>query len=480
MKGTLSKIVMKFGGTSVQDSKAISNVINIVKNTDAMKIVVVSAVAKGTNSLEQIARLSSESNTDEAKNILETLINRHYKIIDELIQGKELKALAAEKISAFRGQIEELISGLGIIRELTLRTLDAFRVFGELMSSTVISYAMKNAGIDVELIDSRSIIKTNNEFSRAYPDFDLTQANVNEKLIPLLNKGKTILAQGFIASTTDGISTTMGRESSDFSAAIYGAMINADEIQIWTDVDGVLTADPNIISNTLKLSEISFQEMEELSNFGAKVLHKNSIKPAFKKNIPIRVLNSKNISSSGTIIKSELNYPLHVKSVTYKNNIIVLRLKPKETLSQYIFWEMFLNILSKHKPQIDILVSSNNAIIVVIAENNYTKIHYGDLKNEMDEISDFKIIKDKALVTIIGSNLYEINNFEKRIFCCIPDIKAESVVFGFNSHSFSLLLDADKMEPSLKNIHKEFFENETGSGGLYEKNLYNQLITSKN
>jgi aspartate kinase len=277
MKGALNKIVMKFGGTSVQDSEAITNVINIVKNTDASKIVVVSAVAKGTNSLEQIARLSSESNTAEAKKILETLINRHYKIIDELVHDKELKAAAAEKITAFHRQIEELISGLGIIRELTLRTLDAFRVFGELMSSTVISYAMKNAGIDVELIDSRSIIKTDNEYSRAYPDFEITQANVNEKLLPLLKEGKTLLAQGFIASTVDGVSTTMGRESSDFSAAIYGAMINADEIQIWTDVDGVLTADPNIISNTLKLSEISFQEMEELSNFGAKVLHKNSV-----------------------------------------------------------------------------------------------------------------------------------------------------------------------------------------------------------
>ncbi|RPI17933.1 MAG: aspartate kinase [Ignavibacteriae bacterium] len=473
------KIVMKFGGTSVQDSEAIRNVINIVKQPPTGKIVVVSALAKGTNSLEQIAHLSSEQKVEEAKEILNTLINRHYKIIDELVSNSELKAEATEKILNYHRQIEEIISGLAIIRELTLRTLDSFRVFGELMSSTVIFYAMKNDGICVELIDSRDIIKTDNEYSRAYPDFELTLENTNKYILPLLNEEKTVLAQGFIASTIDGISTTMGRESSDFSAAIYGAMINADEIQIWTDVDGVLTADPNIIDNTLKLSEISFQEMEELSNFGAKVLHKNSILPAYKKNIPIRVLNSKNTSSNGTIVNSSLNFPGLIKSVTYKKNIIVLRLKPKESLNQYMFWEMFLNILSKHKPQIDILVSSNNAIIVVIAENNYTKIHYDDLKNEMEEISEFLIIKDKVLITLVGSNLYSITDLEQRIFCSLPEVKAESVVFGFNSHSFTLLLEAGKLESSLKCLHREFFENNSMDLELYEKNQYQQLINSK-
>jgi aspartate kinase len=129
------------------------------------------------------------------------------------------------------------------------------------------------------------------------------------------------LAQGFIASTEDGISTTMGRESSDFSAAIYGSLSNADEIQIWTDVDGVLTADPNIINDALKLSEISFREMEELSNFGAKVLHKNSVNPALKKNIPIKILNSKNTLSTGTLISSKLSFHELIKSITYKKNV---------------------------------------------------------------------------------------------------------------------------------------------------------------
>jgi aspartate kinase len=275
----------------------------------------------------------------------------------------------------------------------------------------------------------------------------------------LLNIGKTILTQGFIASTTDGISTTMGRESSDFSAAIYGSLINADEIQIWTDVDGVLTADPNLISNTLKLSEISFSEMEELSNFGAKVLHKNSIKPALKKNVPLRVLNSKNVKSRGTVIHSGLKYHKLIKSLTYKKNIIVLRLKPKDDLNQFLFWEMLINTLSKHKPQIDIMLSSNNAVIIVIAENNYTKIHYGDLKNEIEEYAEFKLVKDKSLITLVGSDLNSIEGFEKRIFNCVPDVRPESIVFGFNQHSFSMLLDASNCDKVLNSLHCEFFEN---------------------
>ncbi|MGH2574448.1 MAG: aspartate kinase, partial [Ignavibacteria bacterium] len=439
------KLVMKFGGTSVQDSDSIKNVINIVRKNSNTVLVVVSAISDATNSLEKMAHMAAEKKIKEASNLLEELVNRHHSIINTLVKDKKHKADSAQKIIDYHLKIAELISGLAIINELTLRTLDAFRVFGELMSSVVIYHAMKDAGIDVELLDSREIIKTDNEFSRAYPDFELTRININSKVLPLLNNGKTVLTQGFIASTEDGISTTMGRESSDFSAAIYGALIDADEIQIWTDVDGVLTADPNIISNPLKLKEISFQEMEELSNFGAKVLHKNSIKPALKKNIPLRVLNSKNSSSTGTVINSALNYHKQVKSITYKKNIIVLRLKPKETLNQYIFWEMMLNTLSKHKPQIDILVSSNNAIIIVIAENNYTKIHYEDLKNEFEEISEYRLIKDKVLVTLVGSDLYSVDNFEQRIFISNPKIKAESIIFGYNQHSFSLLIDSSSL-----------------------------------
>ncbi len=472
-------IVMKFGGTSVQDSASIRNIIKISSGTKADKIIVVSAIAGATNSLEQMARLAAEKNADKAEELLEEIITRHCIIIEELVSDKKLRTLATEKILNYQLKLTELISGIAILNELTLRTLDAFRVCGELMSSTVIYFAMKQKGINCELIDSRQIIKTDNEFSRAYPDFDITQKNIDKFVLPLLKKGKTVLAQGFIGSTEEGIPTTMGRESSDFSAAIYGALTNADEIQIWTDVDGVLTADPNIIKNTLKLSEISFQEMEELSNFGAKVLHKNSIKPALKKNIPIRVLNSKNTSSKGTIINSELNFRKHIKSITNKKNIIVLRLKPKESLNQYIFWETMLNSLSKHKPQIDILVSSNNAIIIVIAENNYTKIHYEDLKNELEEISEYRLIKDKVLITLVGSNLSSIPNFEQRVFICNPNIKAESIIFGFNQHSFSLLLDLKDCDKTMKNLHKEFFENDVSRSKLFEKVKKKEKLTAK-
>lgn len=464
-------VVMKFGGTSVQDSDSIRNVINIVNNTKAKKVVVVSAISKATTALENIARFAAEKKVSEAEKLLEEIINRHHTIINNLVTISELKSAAAERIINYHREIRELVTGLSIINELSLRILDAFRSFGELMSSTVIFHAMKNEGMDVELIDSRNVIKTNNDFSRAYPDFDVSQKNADSILKPLLDQGKTVLAQGFIASTEDGITTTMGRESSDFSAAIYGSLVNADEIQIWTDVDGVLTCDPNVITDALKLSEISFKEMEELSNFGAKVLHKNSVKPALKKNIPLKILNSKNTASTGTVISSKLSYHQLIKSVTYKKNIIVLRVTPKESLNQYIFWEMMLNILSRHKPQIDILVSSNNALIIVIAENAYTKIHYDEMKNEFNEISECEIVKDKTLITLVGSDLSSIDNFEQRIFICNPKTKAESIIFGFNPHSFSLLVDINDCDSTLKNLHKEFF-----GTGVEETDLFEKII----
>lgn len=465
----MPKIVMKFGGTSVQDADSIRKVIGIVKNSPARKVVVVSAIAQATNSLEGIARLAADKKEDDANEVLEALVNRHHSIINELIGDKKLRGDAAEKIVGYHRMLAELITGVSILGELTLRTLDAFRVFGELMSSVVIYDAMKDEGIEAELIDSRRIIVTDNEFSRAYPDFEVTGRNVSSMILPLLENDKTVLAQGFIAATEDGIPTTMGRESSDFSAAIYGALIEADEVQIWTDVDGVLTADPNVIPSPYKINEISFLEMEELSNFGAKVLHKNSIKPAMERSIPIRVLNSKNVSSNGTLINSNLDFHKQVKSLTYKKNIIVLQLKPKESLGLYVFWEMMLNILIKHKPQVDILVSSSNAIIIVIAENNYTKIHYDDLRHEFEEIADYALIKDKVLITIVGSDLNAIDNFEQRIFISIPNVRAEAVVFGFNKHSFSMLMDMSNFESVMKNLHREFFEKDSGNGRLFAK-----------
>jgi aspartate kinase len=472
----MKPVVMKFGGTSVQDAEAISNVIRITENTETPKVVVVSAIAKATTALENIARLAADKKAAEAEKILEEIINRHHTIINTLVTDKKYKAEAAEKILKYHIEIKELVKGLSIINELSLRILDAFRVFGELMSSSCIYYAMLNKGIDVVLADSRSIIKTNNDFSRAYPNFEASQKNADKMILPHLNSGKTILAQGFIASTDDGISTTMGRESSDFSAAIYGTLVNAGEIQIWTDVDGVLTADPNIITKALKLSEISFREMEELSNFGAKVLHKNSVKPALKKNIPIKILNSKNTASTGTLVSSKLSYHEKIKSITYKKNIIVLKVEPKESLGQFVFWEMMLNILARHKPQIDILISSNNALLIVIAESAYTKIHYDELKNEFNEISDCEIVKDKVLITLVGSDLSKINNFEQRIFICNPGLKAESIVFGYNLHSFSLLIDVNDFDTTMLNLHKEFFENTPGSDGLFEQIAKKQSV----
>jgi aspartokinase len=158
-----------------------------------------------------------------------------------------------------------------------------------------------------------------------------------------------------------------------------------------------------------------------------------------------------------------------IKSITYNKNIMVLRLKPKDGINQYIFWEMLLNILGKHKPQIDILVSSNNAIIIVIAESNYTKIHYDDLRNEFEEISDYNLIKDKALVTLVGADLYSVNNLEQRVFKANPRLKAESVIFGYNPHSFTLLIDLNELKPVLQKLHKEFFEKQNGSMKLFSK-----------
>ncbi len=293
--------IMKFGGTSIASAQAIIRTINHIKNHHSGRlVVVVSAIAEATNILTAAAK-AAVNDVNLARQLIFELKIRHLEIVSELIKNPEL---TIQKLEHYFVELLKNIESIAVTKELSDQKLSAILAYGELLSSQMVVTAMQESGIDVVLIDARKIIITDNNYGKGTPIFDYMLKKVPDHLNTYLNQNQVVLTQGFIASTLDGSTTILGREGSDYSAAIIGMLMDADEIQIWTDVDGIMTSDPRKIANTKLIDKISFAEAAELSYFGAKVIHPLTIIPAASKNIPVKILNSINQNShqTGTII----------------------------------------------------------------------------------------------------------------------------------------------------------------------------------
>ncbi|HOK14615.1 MAG TPA: aspartate kinase, partial [Candidatus Kapabacteria bacterium] len=283
-------IVMKFGGSSVANASAMLNVFNIITSQKCNKLVVLSACKGVTDLLIEAANFSLQNITKSIE-IINEISEHHKKIIENTINS-ELKWKALEKIDVYIRQIREFSEGIHLLQELTAKMMDFFVSFGEKLSTTVFYYILLENKINAVLINSENYIITNSKFGEAEPNYSIIKLKVQNELKPEFDKYDTIIAQGFIGSDLEGRTTTLGRGGSDFSASIYGLALGASEIQIWTDVSGVKSADPRIVEQAITIDEMTIDDIRELSFYGAKVLHPDTIKPAIEAGIPIKVLNT--------------------------------------------------------------------------------------------------------------------------------------------------------------------------------------------
>lgn len=460
---------MKFGGTSTKDAAAMLNVTEIVKsNTSKNPVVVISAIAQATNQLEHMGSLSKSNKVSEAKEILKNFIDRHLTIVETAGLKPDTQKKLRTEINSYKEEIEEIIKGVSILRELTPQTLDRFYSYGELLSSYIISEVMKENGIDTVWLDTKDFMITDNAFTEAKPNMPV----VEEKLRPLARKliegKKVIVTQGFIGITATGERTTMGRESSDFSAAVIGAVLDADDVQIWTDVDGVMTGDPNIIEHPKKIKALSFDEAYQLSLFGAKVLHPNTMIPAAEKNIPIHVYNSRRPQISGTLISKATDLATKsdpiVKSVTYKSKVSLLAIKPTTRFSPYIFWENIFSILNKYKV-VPIVTSTSEYQFAAVIE---TKYMVGSLINELMAIGEVEEQSNLSLISLLGQKINHNSTIVQNVFSVLSAIKFHFISFGASEMSMSILINENDTEQVVRSLHKLFFEGETDSK-IFEK-----------
>ncbi|HEX4948399.1 MAG TPA: aspartate kinase, partial [Blastocatellia bacterium] len=318
-------IVMKFGGTSVEDAAAIRRLVSIVRQKlEQQPIVVVSAMARVTNALLDCARLTAEGKDAEVRAKLNEITARHFAAADELALPNE----GAQLREALQAQFAELLSTLDDLRRsgtVTAALSDAVSAQGELLSSLLVAAACRAEGISSERVDIRPLMRTNDDFTRAAIEFEIANPLLEHAFTAQVKAGHVPVTQGFIGSTADGRTTTIGRGGSDYSASIIGAAVNATAIEIWTDVDGMMTTDPRIVPEAAKIKTISFAEASELAYFGAKVLHPSTLRPAMVKDIPVYICNSRRPQVQGTAILSHAPASqAPIKAIAFKRGITVV------------------------------------------------------------------------------------------------------------------------------------------------------------
>ncbi|HTR80261.1 MAG TPA: lysine-sensitive aspartokinase 3 [Bacteroidota bacterium] len=448
-------IVMKFGGTSVEDAAAIKNVGNIVgKEISRHPVVVVSACAGITNQLLKTATLASEGKRDEALQNIAAIEGRHKMIVKDLFDADTAKFLY-KHIATFAEELAALVSGVVILGELTPRSLDAFASYGERMSSFIIHHYFESCKFRSFLVDARSFMITDNHFTKAVPMLDTVERKLNEIVKTKSENGYVVITQGFIGSTISGVTTTIGRGGSDYSAAIIGSLLNAEDIQIWTDVDGILTSDPSVVSDAKRIKVMSFNEAAELAYFGARVLHPETILPAVKKDIPVYVLNSRRPESKGTLIIShpKVSKECVVKSIAYKEGITLISIVSTRMFLAHGFLESVFDVFHKYETVVHTVATSEVSVSVTVDNAK----NLGAILQELKTFSTVSVSDKKAIVCVVGEHLKDSPGVAAKVLRSITDINVNMISQGASEINISFVIDEDCVDEVVRRLHKEFF-----------------------
>jgi len=448
-------IVMKFGGTSVQDADAISRLAEIVKVRLALKpIVVVSAMAKVTDQLLTMARAAGNGDRKTALSLSRSIRERHYNTAGELLGTALFTEFHGELGTDFEA-LDELLRGIAAVGELTPRTTDQVAAFGEALSSKIVTAALASRGLASTLIDSRKCIITDNTHTRAAPLFEDTNGQLRTRVLPLVNCGRIPVMGGFIGATKQGITTTIGRGGSDFSAAIVGAGLDAERIEIWTDVDGMLTTDPNICPDARRIKVISFEEAAELAYFGAKVLHPATVLPAIQKNIPVYVLNSRNPQCEGTRIAARAprcnNF---FKAIAAKKRITIVDVAAPRMLLAHGFLRAIFEAFDRHRIPVDVVSTSEVSVSLTVDSNESIPALAADLA----KLADVKYEGRKAIICMVGENLREMPGVPAQVFGELADIKIRMISQGASEINLTFVIEEDEVPEVIRRLHKAFFQ----------------------
>ncbi|MGD0741248.1 MAG: lysine-sensitive aspartokinase 3 [Terracidiphilus sp.] len=454
----MNLVVMKFGGTSVEDPAAIGRTAGIVAGRVALgksPVVVVSAMAKVTDQLLRAAAAAAQGDRAGALAISSRLRARHRDTAADLVKNTADCCALVRTIEEKFATLDEVLRGLAAIRELTPRISDLIVSYGERISSRIVAAAFRERGIDAVHVDAREIIVTDSEFQKAAPLDDIIEKRAQEKLLPLLAEGKVPVMGGFIASNEAGLTTTLGRGGSDYTGALVGGALASETIEIWTDVDGIMTADPRMCPDALRVKVISFEEAAELAYFGAKVLHPATILPAVKKNIPVLVLNSRNPTNEGTrIISVAPHCKSPFKSIAVKRKLTIIDIVASRMLMTHGYLSKVFAIFDRHKCTIDMVSTSEVSISVTVDSN----ASLPEIDAELKMLADVTYEGKKALVCMVGEDIRGQNGIAAQVFNAIRHINMRMISQGASEINMSFMIEENDADEAVRSLHAAFFK----------------------
>lgn len=448
-------ILMKFGGTSVEDAKAIGRLAEIVKGRrDRNPVVVVSAMAKVTDALVAMSNAAANGALPDALKQLRQLRQRHFTVLGDLVSGKREAEGRAEIQQQFEN-LQDVLRGIASLGELSPRTTDNVLSYGEVLSSRIVAAALAARGLNAVHVDSRKVIVTDNSFTRAVPQEETTD-RLREVVKPLVGADKVPVMGGFIASTVEGITTTLGRGGSDFSAAIIGAALGAKTIEIWTDVSGMMTTDPRLCPDAQRIEAISFDEASELAYFGAKVLHPATLIPAVEKNIPVYVLNSREPSNPGTCIRSRAPKSRNMfRAIAAKKGVRVINVRSPRMLMAHGFLRAIFEAFDRHGVTAD-LVSTSEVSVSVITDASRD---ISTLLEELRKLGKVEIETGKAIICLVGENVRGRVGMAASVFnvAAACQVNLHMISQGASEINISFVIEERDVPEVVKALHARFF-----------------------
>lgn len=450
---------MKFGGTSVADAQAFRRVVKIVRAHAHMRpVIIVSAMSGVTDALLQSLQMATRGEVEQAKSTLEVHFERHLKVATSLLSGRDL-ALLESAVESARRQIGGLLHKTS--GRIHLQFLeDTLVSYGERLSSKLLAAVLCADGLPAKHVDARRCITTEETHGGAQPLVRETENRTRKELGPLIEAREIPVLGGFIAATKTGKTTTLGRGGSDYTAALIGAALRTREIQIWTDVSGVLTADPRLVRAARTIPCLSYREAAELAYFGAKVLHPKTIQPAVERGIPVRVCNSHRAKDEGTLIFSGSEFVPHTaKAIAHKTGITVVQITSARMLGAYGFLRVIFEIFDRHRTVVDVVTTSEVSVSLTLEDTRALE----EILTELRCLGTVEVEERRAIICVVGEGLRTTPGVAARVFATISDINVSLVSLGASNVNLTFVIDEERVREAVARLHFAFFEQEVGS-----------------
>ena len=452
--------MMKFGGTSVADAAAIRRVVDIVGRQCARQqgsapapAVVVSAFAGVTDRLIAVTELAEAGEATRAGALTLEIAARHVEAAEALALPSDQVALVTQVQNEF-DELAGLVRALAVLREVSPRSRDAVLATGEVVSSRIVAAALAAAGVDSVWVDARRAIRTDTDHTQATPDMDATCALVRETVAPHVAAGRTAVLGGFIGSTTDGVTTTLGRGGSDYSAAIVGACLAVREIQIWTDVDGMLTADPRVVPNPRVVPALSFAEASELAYFGAKVLHPSTILPAVARDIPVRILNSRRPEAEGTLIAATAAAnESGLAAIACKRGVTVVDITSTRMLMAHGFLRRLFEVFERFRTAVDVVTTSEVSVSVTVDDTRRLE----DVVDSLRNFAEVNVEPRMAIICAVGERLRADGSLFGRAVVALEGIPLRLVSQAASRRNITFVLRDSDVTEAMTRLHDQFF-----------------------